>query len=225
MKFDLRNGPWKTLFEGNFQGHEVEILTNPGQVMLVCIYEKEGKETTGVVLQAFSIFSVVGEAETFVESLQREAIILSRHDGKQTIQFLALGSRPAYAKGKDKEVVKAVDNLLKEIANLGGRLKGLAKNFDLHLTPLEKCSNAVKQAFFSQPTIVPMLVHFGVEAYEDGIDLSMEQFYRKLENSQNFPKTAAPGLSIFTEAVDVTPVIGAHTGPHILMVGVLEGEE
>ena len=74
-------------------------------------------------------------------------------------------------------------------------------------------------------TIIPLLVHFGVEAYEDGIDLGMEQFYRKLENSQNFPKTAAPGPSIFTEAVDVTPVIGAHTGPHILMAGVLEGEE
>lgn len=60
-------------------------------------------------------------------------------------------------------------------------------------------------------TIIPLLVHFGVEAYKDGIDLSMEQFYRKLENSQNFPKTAASGPSVFAEAVDVTPVIGAHT--------------
>lgn len=55
--------------------------------------------------------------------------------------------------------------------------------------------------------------------------VSMEQFYRKLGNSQNFPKTAAPGPSVLAEVVDVTPVIGAHTGPHILMAGVLEGEE
>jgi len=157
MKYTLRNGPWRTLFEGVFQTHEMEILINPDEIMVVAAYDKEGSERVGVVLQAFSIYSVVGEAETFVESLQREAIIISRHDGKRTIQFFALTSQPVYAKTKDEEIAKAVDGLLDNLAKSGKKIEGVAKSFDLKLTKLEECSNAVKQAFFSQPAIIPML--------------------------------------------------------------------
>jgi hypothetical protein len=158
MKFGLRNGPWKTVFQGDFQGHDVEILSNPEQVMLVAIYEKDGQEVTGVVLQAFSVFSAVGEAETFIESLEREAVLLSRHDGKHTVQFLSLASRPVYAKASDEEVAKTVDGLISGLIQAVSKTGAVAKSFDLHLTPLAKCSGALKQAFFSQPAVIPMLV-------------------------------------------------------------------
>jgi len=158
MKFGLRNGPWKTVFGGDFQGHDIEILINPDQTMLVAIYEKAGEEIQGIVLQAFALFSAVGEAETFVETLQKEAIILSRHDGKRTVQFLALASKPAYAKGKEEDVAKTVDSLLEETKPSKSKIEDVAKSFDLQLTPLSKCSGAVKQSFFSQPMLIPMLV-------------------------------------------------------------------
>ena len=157
MEFGLRNGPWKTIFDGIFQGHEIEISINPEQVMLISILEKQGEETTGVVLQVFSVFSAVGEAETFVESLQREAIVLSRHDGKRTVQFLALASNTTYSKAKEEEVVKTVDGLLEQVKMSEEKVKSIADSFDLHLTPLHQCSSAVKQSFFSQPLMIPML--------------------------------------------------------------------
>lgn len=40
--------------------------------------------------------------------------------------------------------------------------------------------------------VVPLLVHFGDEAYRDGIDLSSEEFYRKLASSKILPKTSQP---------------------------------
>ena len=161
MDFGLRNGPWKTLFEGSFQGHAIEILSNPDERMLVFIYEKEGKETKGVVMQAFSIYSAVGEIESFVESLQREAMALSRHDGKKTIQFLALASKQAYSKGNDEEAAKNVDALLSELDKADKRAEDIAKSFELKLDPLGKSSRAVKKAFFSQPAIIPMLSREG----------------------------------------------------------------
>ena len=157
MKFELRNGPWKTIFEGKFQEHEMEILMNPEQVMLVAIYEKEGEETVGVILQSFVIFSAVGEAETFIESMQKEAIILSRHDGKNTVQFLAIASKHVYVKAEAEKVLKSVDGLLEEVSGEGNKIESVAKSFDLHLTPLGKCSSAIKQSFFSQPFVIPML--------------------------------------------------------------------
>jgi len=158
MKFGLRNGPWQAVFEGKFQKHDIEILSNPNQVMLVAIYEKEGENITGMVLQAFSIFSVAGEAETFVESLQREVMLLSRHDGKRTVQFLSLASKPSYAKASDEAAANAVDALIKELDQAVNKVQGVAKSFELHLTPLAKSSSAVKQSFFSQPAVIPMLV-------------------------------------------------------------------
>jgi len=44
-------------------------------------------------------------------------------------------------------------------------------------------------------TTVPLYVHFGTEAYRDGIDLTTEDFYRKLTQSKILPttSTSAPG--------------------------------
>lgn len=157
LKFGLRDGPWKTLFEGRFQSHEMEILMNPGQLMLVAVYDREGEETEGVLLQAFSVFSAVGETQTFIESLQREAVAFSRHDGKRTVQFLAIASKPAYAKAEEEKVVSSADALLAEAGESGAKVEKVAKSFDLHLTPLSKSSSAVRQAFFSQPFTIPLL--------------------------------------------------------------------
>jgi len=40
--------------------------------------------------------------------------------------------------------------------------------------------------------VVPLYVRFGSEAYRDGVDLSTEEFYRKLASSKTLPSTAAP---------------------------------
>ncbi len=46
-------------------------------------------------------------------------------------------------------------------------------------------------------TVVPLTVSFGTEVYHDGVDLSREAFYRKLETSHNPPATAQPPPSVF----------------------------
>ena len=51
-------------------------------------------------------------------------------------------------------------------------------------------------------TVVPLYVHFGTEAYRDGIDLTTEDFYRKLVQSKTLPTTATPAPETFAEAYD-----------------------
>ena len=50
--------------------------------------------------------------------------------------------------------------------------------------------------------VVPLNVVFGNEIYRDGIDLSTEDFYRKLESSQVLPTTSTPPLQTFIEVYD-----------------------
>jgi DegV family protein with EDD domain len=51
-------------------------------------------------------------------------------------------------------------------------------------------------------TVIPLQVHFGQETYRDRVDLSSEEFYRKLEHSSTLPSTSAPGPGFFAEVFD-----------------------
>jgi len=51
-------------------------------------------------------------------------------------------------------------------------------------------------------TVIPLNVHFGAETYKDGVELTAEDFYHKLENSSTLPKTSAPSPGLFAEVFD-----------------------
>ena len=51
-------------------------------------------------------------------------------------------------------------------------------------------------------TVVPLYINFGKESYRDGVDLTTEEFYRKLASSKTLPTTAVPGPAIFAEVYD-----------------------
>ena len=42
-------------------------------------------------------------------------------------------------------------------------------------------------------TVVPLYINFGTYGYLDGVELSREEFYRRLPTSDPLPTTATPG--------------------------------
>jgi DegV family protein with EDD domain len=51
-------------------------------------------------------------------------------------------------------------------------------------------------------TIVPVIVNFGDESYQDRVELTTDEFYKKLETSPVFPRTSAPSPGVFAEYYD-----------------------
>jgi len=55
--------------------------------------------------------------------------------------------------------------------------------------------------------IMPLTVHFGEESYKDGIEITTEDFYSKLESSENLPTTSQVPpiefLEVFKEELDM----------------------
>jgi DegV family protein with EDD domain len=51
-------------------------------------------------------------------------------------------------------------------------------------------------------TVIPLVLRFGAESYRDGIDLTPEQFYKKLQTSRAFPATSVPPPDSYVEAYD-----------------------
>ncbi len=51
-------------------------------------------------------------------------------------------------------------------------------------------------------TVVPLYVHFGTVSYRDGIDLTTDQFYTDLIESEVLPTTSTPAPATFAQAYD-----------------------
>ena len=51
-------------------------------------------------------------------------------------------------------------------------------------------------------TVIPINIYFGTEVYRDGIDITADGFYKKLDSGTNFPITSAPSPGIFAKTYD-----------------------
>ena len=52
-------------------------------------------------------------------------------------------------------------------------------------------------------TVVPLYVHFGTEAYRDGVDITTDDFYQKLTQNKALPITGAPAPGLFADIYDI----------------------
>ena len=51
-------------------------------------------------------------------------------------------------------------------------------------------------------TVIPLAVRFGEKVYRDGIDLTADEFYDKLQHGKDLPVTSVPAPASFAEAYD-----------------------
>ena len=58
--------------------------------------------------------------------------------------------------------------------------------------------------------IIPCNVHFGTEVYRERIDLTNDEFYQRLANSPQLPKTSQPASGVFEELY--RQLASAHSG-------------
>ena len=48
-------------------------------------------------------------------------------------------------------------------------------------------------------TVIPMTLIFGDSEYLDGVDMTAEEFYKRLPNEEHHPTTSQPAPAIFLE--------------------------
>ena len=157
MEFKLSEGPWKEMFKGTFESYDVEIYTNPESLILVSILEKEAGEIKGAVVELYKVFHATGELHGFIETLPRKIIAITSHTKTKTTQFFILGSKPEYTIYKQDEFSDEVDSIIKKVKASTKMLLDVSKAYDIELKPLHDSPEAIKQEFFSQPLIVPLL--------------------------------------------------------------------
>jgi len=155
--FKIANGPWENLFSGTFQGHEVELYTNPDRILMVLVYEKKLDRVEGAIVELYKAFHATGDVEAFVDTLPRDVLILTKHDEKSTAKFLLLGSKPTYVRWVETEFIKEIDSLVKRLSTSSKMISDVSKAYELTLQEIEKTTPEIQSAFFAQPMLVPIL--------------------------------------------------------------------
>ena len=155
--FKIGDGPWERMYEGNSQGSEIEIYSNPEGMLLVLIYDKEKNKVVGAVVEIFKVFYSQGDAEHFVETLPRKITMINKHEGeKQDSKFLLLASEPTYVTWNEKSFLDETDKILKRLKASSTLIKDVSKAYDITLTELGAASEKVKGIFFAEPLVIPL---------------------------------------------------------------------
>ena len=155
--FKIGDGPWERMYEGNSQGSEIEIYSNPEGMLLVLIYDKEKNKVVGAVVEIFKVFYSQGDAEHFVETLPRKMILINKHEGeKQDNKFLLLASEPSYVQWNEKAMLDETEKLLKKLRASSTLIKDISKAYDINLTELGNSPEKVRGIFFAEPLVIPL---------------------------------------------------------------------
>jgi DegV family protein with EDD domain len=57
--------------------------------------------------------------------------------------------------------------------------------------------------------VVPLYINFGAQGYQDGVEISREEFYQRLPQSDPLPTTATPGPDAFHQVYEALAAEGA----------------
>ncbi|MEM4261560.1 MAG: hypothetical protein QXI10_01220 [Candidatus Diapherotrites archaeon] len=155
--FKLISGPWEKIFSGNFQGHDIEIYSNPEKILLVLIFEKKLDVVQGAIVEMYKVFYAEGDVTVFTETLPREVIGLTKHDENLTLKFFLLGSKPSYVQWSEDTFLAQTDSMIKRLEASSSMVKDISKAYGLTLKEIHECSEEVRSAFFTQP-LVPLLL-------------------------------------------------------------------
>lgn len=154
----LSQGPWEKIFAGNFEQYPLEIYSNNQSLLFVVILEQDAnKQVVGSIIEAYQVFSVQGDLQSFVETLPRELIFFGKHDEKETTKFMAVGSSATYAEWNEDSFYTKADELIKKVQSSSRLIEDVSKAYDIRLKKLHESPDNTRQAFFSQPLMVPLL--------------------------------------------------------------------
>lgn len=155
--FKIAQGPWKQLVKGSVQDSELEVYVNPEKMLFVQILQQENGQVTGAVCEFYKTYVAEGNVGSFVQTLPRDLLVLTRHAKDQTNTFLLLGSSPVSVVWDENVFLEQSDILLKKLEVGSSLIKDVGRAYDVVLKSMNECPPEVANSFFTLPLLYPIL--------------------------------------------------------------------
>ncbi len=133
MNFKVDFGPWETIFQGTFYGHEVEVVMNPEKYILTIIYEKRDNQKIGALVDGHKALVARGNIDAFIQTLPKKCIGITKTNGDRTSKMIFISFNPIYLDFKQEDYVRKLDNEIKKSFENIDTIIELAKSSSLQL--------------------------------------------------------------------------------------------
>ncbi len=148
MIVDYPNGPWKKLFSGNYDEYSLSLFFNEEGYIITEILNNE---KTKAVLTISQIIGVFGDAETFVETIPRNAIFLLEHGTKSNQKYILLQGDQEVLNYGQKDITDFVNDQFKKLKKDSKSIVNIASSYEINLKDYLELPNDMKTNIFSNP--------------------------------------------------------------------------
>ncbi len=146
---DLINGPWKTLFKGEWEGYEIELKQNPKKIILTLIYEKE---KSGVVSTLNKFYYTEANTSKLIEDFKDYSISIEKSFPTHSSKFFGLSSGLNYS---SLELLNGmIENEFKQIEEKTEGLNEKIKEYSLNLIELNHVSEEKQKDLLADPILL-----------------------------------------------------------------------
>ncbi len=167
MDFKIDFGPWKTVYEGKFSGHSVEIVSNPENFFLVFVFDvSENGEKIGALIEGYKAYIARGPMESFIETFPKPSLGVLKSIGSKTVKLFFSSFDPIYLDFRQEDFLRSIDNLLKRNIDSNSTIIDLARASSLDLKELSVCPASEYSLILGDPFTMCALI--GGSAIETG---------------------------------------------------------
>ncbi|PIU21967.1 MAG: hypothetical protein COT14_03135 [Candidatus Diapherotrites archaeon CG08_land_8_20_14_0_20_30_16] len=142
------NGPWKKLFFGDYDEYSLSLYFNQEGFI---ISEILNREKTKIVLYISQIIGIFGDAETFVETIPRNAIFLLQHGTKSNQKYLFLLGDQEVLNYVQKDISDFVNDQFKKLKKDAKGIINIASSYEINLKDYSELPLDMKTTLFSNP--------------------------------------------------------------------------
>ncbi|MEK6972450.1 MAG: hypothetical protein AABW72_00180 [archaeon] len=153
MGIKIASGPWDMIFSGKYQGHDIEIYSNPRETLLSVIYEEEAGKRIGAILELFRTYYVQGNVEGFIDTFPKKMLGIDIRADNKSSKFIFVGSDIAYSSMDSEDMGKKGNEIIKRLDELCDAMRTFSKAYDVELLELKECTDEAKQTFYSNPLV------------------------------------------------------------------------
>ena len=150
---ELVNGPWKTLFKGNWDGYEIEVKENPEKIILTLIYEKE---KTGVISIINKFYYTQSNATRLMDEFKNYSLLIKKQFPTHNSSFFSISSGPKYS---SLELLnETIEDNFKKIEQESEELNEKTRIYSINLTELSHAKEEIQRDLLSDPLMLPGLL-------------------------------------------------------------------
>ncbi|PIU20830.1 MAG: hypothetical protein COT15_05275 [Candidatus Diapherotrites archaeon CG08_land_8_20_14_0_20_34_12] len=153
MGIKIASGPWDLIFNGKYQGHNIEIYSNPRETLLSVIYEEDKGKRIGAILELFKVYYAQGNVEGFIDTFPKKILGIDLRADNKSSKFIFVGSDIAYSSLEESEIGEKGNEIIKRLDDLCDAMRNFSKAYDVELLELKECQDEVKQSFYSNPLV------------------------------------------------------------------------